>query len=386
MKRIDSNRLKEMQEEVSHGKVFKEDYKELCDWIGWKVATSRKQQFGSICHWMDVEKVDSHYIISKVYDEATALNSFKKPGKVSTKEINPQDYVLKNPVGRPRTKKPKLTIKELEERQGYSLYFRSTAKYIEPAFRIIGHDILNNNGVIQYTLSELISTLGMVRYDSADSDTIEYLINGNPELSHFWYYVNSCCENVIQVNIKQGLGDRKHIFDFTDVYYNSDWKLTPLENKFATEEQNKIISQIVNDSIQKWNLSGYYALFFSQAEERTAATQARIEISRQIKDQIGWTYWGKGYEIRFTPQIPKNAISYLKDADISRDRKIINELMQDKIIKILSDKNKKCLNYDSSPDVQPKIIIGTGTNITKEAHETFVKTVTDIVDTYLVLK
>ena len=58
--------------------------------------------------------------------------------------------------------------------------------------------------------------------------------------------------------------------------------------------------------------------------------------------------------------------------------------MRDKIKKTLIDKNRECLNYN--PDSQPKIIIGTGTNITKEAHETFVEMVTDIVDTHLIFK
>lgn len=387
MKKIESNKLDELREEVlKAGTVYKQNYNDLCEWIGWKPSSNRVAQFKSICHWMKVEKVNKNsYVISEVYNIEEAISKFKKPGKVKQKSINPQDYIFKRPVGRPRTNAPKLSIREIEERQGYSLFFRPTSKYIELAYHIIGHDILNNNGVMKYTGNGLITRLGMIQYNNNDLSIINKRITDTPELMNFWYYVNTCCETILRTNIIDGLCDRKHIFDNNEIYYNADWNITEDKYRFATDAQNIIIQNIVDQVLEKWELSGYYCLYFQNSQERYKALEAKKEIKAAVKNEIGWNHLGKGYKMNFTPQIPINAVEYLKTLNIEADRINMNGLIRDRIKKILSDKNAEYLNY--SPSVsKPAIIIGTGVDAVEKAHNLFNETVADIVDNYLIIK
>lgn len=377
-------RLDELRNEVNQRAVVKNSYKELCDWIGWEVSTNRDQQFKSIQCWMKVEKAGKYFIISEVYDERTKPDTGKKKGRPKTKKVDPKDYLFKNPVGRPRTRQPKLTIKELEERQGYSLYFRSNSKYLEPAYHIITRDILNNNGIKKYTKNELVDTLMRIDYDIFKRNG-KFIrdIKGNSNLVSFEYYLKSCCESIIQLNIIAGLCDRKHIFNLNPAYYHYKYDDTGKAIvDYASDEMNKMIQSIIDNRLKENEISNFSELFFPSLDNKAKMEEIIDQIQIDVKALTGWEYWGRGYKFTINPRIPIEAIEYLKDYDVLSDIRTINHLVCDRLKMTYIKRNLK-YNRDMTNKTKDSISIGTRNSTSISDHELFCNTITDILDTYL---
>lgn len=371
--------LNRLQKEVSQSPVIKNSYSELCDWIGWKVSTNRDQQFKSIQCWMKVEKIGKQFIISEVYDERTKPNTGKKRGR-PRKEVNPDDYIVKRPVGRPR-KKNFLTIEELEEKQGYSLRFRTDAKYSIIAYSILMHDVLLNDNAVNYTHNGLMIRLGIMDYDVLKTEDFKRGLKDNPDLFSFEYYVKSCCETILQLNILKPLCDTKNIFTYEKSYYT--YKSENIV--FGSELINAQIDNIIEESLNEYGLSKYSDLYYSKTKEgRIKAKQAMTAINQKILDSIGWDQWYRGYNITLNPNIPKLAIRHLEEYDVEAGRLKMHELIKYRIKDLLHKKASEFTGYNPETD-NTKIAIGTGINISKVAYEDRCQRIDELIDRFIMI-
>ena len=382
MKRIDDVRLNKIREEVAQGEVEKNSYKDLCDWIGWEVSTNRDAQFKSISHWMKIEKTDKKYIISEIYDDTVVRKNFKKPGR-KQKEVNPDDYKIKRPVGRPRKNKP-LSDKELEKKQGFSLRFKTTAKYPEIACNILIHDILDNNGEICYTHDGLIKRLGMMDFNQFHNESYKKYITNNIDLYSFEYYVRSCCETVLRINILESLCRAKNILICKNAYYSYDCGIDDTKIVFCSDSTSAKMDSIIEETLEEWELNGYYELSFPKGEKgRYKAKAAKTAIDQKALELIGWERWGKGIKFSINPNIPILSIKHLEYCDIEIDRKHMNELIKERVKDLLYKKAQKFTEYN--PDVKELVpAIGTGSNISKEAYIDRCNRIDYLIDKYIV--
>lgn len=371
--------IDKLQEEINSGPVVKRTYKELCDWIGWKPNSNHNIQLKSLSKWMRVIKTDEGYVVLEIYDEVTRQSKTPKQGR-PRKEVNPDDYIVKRLVGRPR-KKNFLTIDELEERQGYSLRFRTDAKYSIITYSILMHDVLLNDNAVNYTHNGLMIRLGIMDYDVLKTEDFKRSLKDNPDLFSFEYYVKSCCETILQLNILKPLCDTKNIFTYEKSYYTYKG-----ENiVFGSDLIKAQINSIIEESLNEYGLSKYSDLYYSKTKEgRNKAKRSMTAINQKISDSIGWDQWYRGYNITLNPNIPKLAIRHLEEYDVEAGRLKMHELIKYRIKDLLHKKASKFTGYNPETD-NTKIAIGTGTNISKEAYEDRCQRIDKLIDRFITI-
>lgn len=386
--------LEELRREVAmSGPIIKDNYKELCKWIGWEPSTNRKAQFASMKRFMSVEKVegDIHkYIVKDIYpvkEKKKHNPTGRGPGRPRKNPditIKKKESICKRPVGRPRTKAPSLTIKELEERQGYSLYFRSNNKYLEPAFHILGHIILNKDeDYAQFSHKGLMYRLGMIDYDMQYNDSCIAYLDRNPGMFSFWFYSKIVCESILYLSILNGLCDRKNIFEHHHIYFNADVNAPYEYNPFGTEAENKIIESIIQDVLKNYELETYNELFYPKSGFKSKAFDARCQIDKEVYHAVGWKYWGRGHQFSFNPKIPKESIEYLKNHDISQDLLIMHQYTCDRLRAVHTHRNQKYLGYNPNYPASNQAAVGK-TNVTiQEAYDRMQGAVEYIIDNYM---
>lgn len=387
---------------VSIGDVM--TFSELCDLFNRKPTTNRSTQMKAINAWLDVERVDkTHYKITGIHLSEMVtekrpkgrprLSEEEKARRAAIKEAN------RRPVGRPKMTleekeearkkreaqkpvegkrpvgRPKLTEEERAEREAAKLEKRKfrTAKFQKrkgrpkkyetkeksynyqlrkdaiialPARDIILYKLMKNRGQISGNQSDFVLMLGLANEyyynpDATDKPDLDFT---SLALSSVGYYTNLTLNNMLSMNIFQGLSTNNKLFLIEPIYFYHKTYYDYVNNKrnVADAVTIKYIQDLLHNIMTKYNAQSEAELFYKTKQFKNA----REEFYDTIKSNFKWYSLSRGKKLTINGELAADLGNEILSVDIEQSKRDLNKASANKIQNYLYKHGQKLYGYN----------------------------------------
>lgn len=335
---------------VEFGMEFKNYYK-LCEALDIKPSTNRVQQLNAIGRYMDVQKIKGtqKYVIKEIYD--LPYNP-KKPGRKrkNTKIKLNTNYNLKS--------------------HGNDLYGNLARMIIlKKIVTIPERYLLTDN----YNLHLV---LGMCNQEYIDNQFMVNTQDYADGLVSFNYYYSSVINPIIQ-NILCSMSEKRNLMKIENVvvYTKEDSKYI-----LANDKEYQIFKEIVEDSLQKYNINNYGELFYRLKNPNMY--QCIQCIKDNLYTRLGWISYARKMKLTLNPTITDADKEMINQINISKNQKQLNNLIINHLTEYITKKGQTYYKYD--PNEPISMTIGTeDQSIKKRAYEEFCSDLEKLLDKYI---